>query len=445
MAFFKKREIEEVKKEEIPSDPLLQALLSDKEITRTKAMNIPDISACVNKIGDTISALDIKLYRKDGDKVEEVIGDNRTYLLNHETGDTLDSAQFKKALITDMYLGQGGYAFVNKVGSEVKSLHYVDERNVSFVVNEDPIFKDYKILVNGKSYEGFQFIKLLRNTEKGYKGKSIIEESQTLLSIVYSSQIFEKNLVKTGGNKKGFIQSTTRLSKDAMTALKTAFKNLYSNNSENVVVLNDGLSFKESSNTSVELQLNENKKTNGADICKIFLIPPSIINGGSTDEDKKQYIEGCIIPILNRLEKAINSVLLSEDEKDSYFFSFDTSDLLKGDIEKRFTAYKTALDAGFMQLDEVRKNEKLPEFGLDFIKLGLQDVLYFPEKDEIYTPNTNKLSKINDESEKLTELDDDSQDSDENQENIDEEDQTDPEDLDDIKNEKGEEISEDRD
>ena len=175
------------------------------------------------------------------------------------------------------------------------------------------------------------------------------------------------------------------------------------------------------------------------------MIPPSIINGGSTDEDKKQYVEGCIIPILNRLEKAINSVLLSEDEKDSYFFSFDTSDLLKGDIEKRFAAYKTALDAGFMQLDEVRKNEKLPEFGLDFIKLGLQDVLYFPEKDKIYTPNTNKLSKINDESENLTELDDDSQDSDENQENIDEEDQTDPEDLDDIKNEKGEEISEDRD
>jgi hypothetical protein len=128
------------------------------------------------------------------------------------------------------------------------------------------------------------------------------------------------------------------------------------------------------------------------------LIPPSIINGGATEEDKKQYIDGCILPILHRFERAINSVLLNEDEKDKLFFAFDTSDLLKGDIEKRFNAYKIALDSGFMQLDEVRKLEKLPEFGLNFLKLGLQDVLYYPEKDAIYTPNTNKLSKMNDDS-----------------------------------------------
>ena len=41
-----------------------------------------------------------------------------------------------------------------------------------------------------------------------------------------------------------------------------------------------------------------------------------------------------------------------------------------------------------MQVDEVRKKENLESFKLDFIKLGLQDVLYYPETGEIYTPNT---------------------------------------------------------
>lgn len=394
---FRKKEVREepANSAEIYVDPLLQVIMSSEEVDRDKIMNIPSVSACINKIGDTVSSLDIKLYRRKDGKIEEVIGDMRTLLLNEETGDTLDAAQFKKAMIADMYLSKGGYAYVNKVGSKVKSIHYVYARDVSFLTNDDPIFKDYKILVNAGTYEGWQFIKLLRNTQNGYRGESIIEESPILLSIVYSAQLFERNLVKTGGNKKGFIQSTSRLTKDAMTALKTAFRNLYSNNSENVVVLNDGLSFKESSNSSVELQLNENKETNNDDICKIFLVPPSIINGGATEEDKKQYIDGCILPILHRFERAINSVLLNEDEKEQLFFAFDTSDLVKGDVEKRFNAYKTALDAGFMQLDEVRKNEKLPEFGLNFIKLGLQDVLYYPDKDAIYTPNTNKLSKMN--------------------------------------------------
>lgn len=395
---FRTREVREepVNSAETHVDPLLQAIMSSEEVDRDKIMNIPSVSACINKIGDTVSSLDIKLYRRKDGKIEEVTDDVRTFLLNDETGDTLDAVQFKKAMITDMYLSKGGYAYVNKVGSKVKSIHYVDARNVSFSTNDDPIFKDYQILVNAGTYEGWQFIKLLRNTQNGYRGESIIEESPILLSIVYSTQIFERNLVKTGGNKKGFLQSTTRLANDAMSKLKEAFRNLYSNNTENVVVLNDGLSFKESSNSSVELQLNENKETNNDDICKIFLIPPSIINGGATEEDKKQYIDGCILPILHRFERAINSVLLNEDEKDQLFFAFDTSDLVKGDIEKRFNAYKTALEAGFMQLDEVRKSEKLPEFGLNFIKLGLQDVLYYPEKDAIYTPNTNKLSKMDD-------------------------------------------------
>lgn len=397
---FRKKEVREEQtannaQAETQSDPLLQAIMSSEEVDREKIMNIPSVSACVNKIADTVSSLDIKLYRRKDGKIEEVTDDIRTFLLNEETGDTLDAVQFKKAMIVDMYLSKGGYAFVKKVGSKVKSIHYVDARNVSFSTNDDPIFKDYQVIVNAGTYEGWQFIKLLRSTQNGYSGKSIIEESPTLLSIVYSTQLFERNMVKTGGNKKGFIQSTTRLTKEAMTALKNAFRNLYSNNSENVVILNDGLSFKESSNSSVELQLNENKETNNDDICKIFLIPPSIINGGASEEDKKQYIDGCILPILHRFERAIDSVLLNEDEKEQLFFAFDTSDLIKGDIEKRFNAYKTALDAGFMQLDEVRKNEKLPEFGLNFIKLGLQDVLYYPDKDAIYTPNTNKLSKMN--------------------------------------------------
>ena len=156
--------------------------------------------------------------------------------------------------------------------------------------------------------------------------------------------------------------------------------------------MNDGLTFKESSNTSVELQLNENKKTNSQEICKLFQIPPSIINGNATEDDRKSFKEECIIPLLARFETAINSVMLSEDEKGTFFFAFDTDDLLKGDIVKRFGAYKTALDSGFMQLDEVRDKEKLPAYGLDFIKLGLQDVLYYPGTNQVYTPNTNKLS-----------------------------------------------------
>lgn len=376
------------------SDPLLRALLRENTVDRQTVMNIPAIASCVNMVADTVSALKVKLYRKNGDRIKEITDDSRVYLLNEDTGDTLDAVQFKKAMITDMYLGRGGYAYVHRAGGEVRSVHYVEAERIGFRRNSDPIFKDYQIEVGGRAYEPWQFITLLRNTTNGCYGKSIVEESPELLEIIYSAQQFEKNLVKTGGNKKGFLLAKSRLERSVMDTIREAFRNLYSNNTENVIVLNDGMDFRESSNTSVEMQLNENKETNNRDACKVFLIPPSIISGNASEDDRKQYYQGCILPILTRFATAINRAMLTEDEKNRMFFAFDDTDLTKGDIEKRFNAYKTALDAGFMQLDEVRGKEKLPAFGLDFIKLGLQDVIFFPKENKIYTPNTNKMSEM---------------------------------------------------
>lgn len=385
-----KREIEE--KEEVSAD-LLRALLDDSVINRRTILSVPSISACVNKIADTVASLDVKLYKRNGDRVEEV-EDDRTRMLNDETGDTLTGYQLKKAMVEDMYLSKGGYAYIHKRDGIVKSLHYIRPEDVTFISNSDPIFKDYKAYINERKVEGFQLIKLLRNTKNGWKGTSIIEDSKVLMSVLYESQKYEENLVKSGGNKRGFLSTKGRMSEKAFEKLKQAFKRLYSNNTANVIYLNEGAEFKEASNTSVEMQLNENKHTNNDDVCKVFLVPPSIINGGASETDKQQYYEACVFPVLNNFAKSINAVLLDETEKSEYFFAFDVSELLKGDTEKRYRAYEIALKNGFMQVDEIRKAEKMPSFDLKFIKLGLQDVLYYPEKDEIYTPNTNKLSKM---------------------------------------------------
>ena len=388
---------------ENPSDPgesetlediLLSGGVGNKPITKQQALNIPAFSACVNVISDAIASLPIYLYKEDGKKLEKILDDPRIDLLNDETGDTLDSFQFKKAIITDFLLSGGGYAFINRQRNNVKSLHYVEANQISIQTNNDPIFKDYRVLVNGSYYEGYQFIKLTRNTVDGFTGKGIIAENNKLLSVVYNSLVYEDLLLKTGGNKKGFLKSTGRLSTEAIRELKAAWRKLYSNNTENVVVLNNGLDFQEASSSSVELQLNENKKTNADEICKIFLTPPAILDGTASEDVTTNWIKTCIVPKLLALQTALNKDLLLPSEKGSFYFAFDTKELLKGDIEKRFKAYEIGAKNGILQIDEIRYMEDLDPLGLDFIKLGLQDVLYNPKTKEIYTPNTDKTASI---------------------------------------------------
>lgn len=74
------REEQMVNEDAVGAD-LLRALLDDTNITRDTIMSVPSIVACVNKISDTVASLEIKLYKRDGEKIEEV-QDNRVRLLN---------------------------------------------------------------------------------------------------------------------------------------------------------------------------------------------------------------------------------------------------------------------------------------------------------------------------------------------------------------------------
>ncbi len=385
---FQKRNMEEP--QQAANDVILSALLSDETITEKQALNIPAVARCVNLICETVSMIPIKLYKEeviDGKrKTVEVPEDVRCSLLNDDTKDTLDGTQFKKAMVRDYLLNGNAYAYINKRRNTVKSLNYVDCSNILITKNTDPIFKDYNISVNGQTYKPFEFLKIMKSTKDGSRCVGIIEENNELLKVAYTTLKFEQNLVSTGGNKKGFINAKNRLTKEAIDALKAAWDKFYSNNEEKMIILNDGLTFQEASNTSVEMQLNENKNSINNSILDIFGVPATW--------NWETFIKTAIMPILKTIECALNRDLLLEKEKKSLYFAFDTKEIIKGDIKTRFEAYKTALDSNLMQIDEVRYLEDLEPLGLNFIKLGLQDVLFNPETKQIYTPNTNQINTI---------------------------------------------------
>ena len=237
-----------------------------------------------------------------------------------------------------------------------------------------------------------------RNTKDGYKGVGIVEEQAGPLMVAYRILTFQDTLMQTGGLKKGFVKSPKHLTDVAIKALKDAWARLFSSRSENVVVLNDGLEFQESSESSTEMQINENVNTLTKQICEIFGVPVQMLNrevGTASEEDRIVFIQYCIQPILTAIENALNRVLLLESEKGKYKWAADTSEFTKADVLKRYQAYELACKNGFMQIDEVRYKENMAPLGLDFVKLGLQDVLYYPDKDGMtFVPNMNQVGGI---------------------------------------------------
>lgn len=377
------------------SDSLLRALISGTDVDKTILLQIPAVRGCLEKIAGTVCRLPIKLYRKVDGKVEEITEDARLRLLNKETGDTLNADEFWRAMLEDYYLGRGAYAYIRKNGiGEYEGLHYVEEEKVSVLKNYDPILKSYSIMVMGKTYHPFEFLKLHRRTKDGAEGIPLWQDNPLIFSVAYNSFVFEEKLVKKGGNKRGFIEAEDRLDKGAIESIKRAWNNLYSNNTDNVVVLNKGAKFKESSNTSVEMQLNENKESNAKDICGMFGFSSRILYGEATQEDRKEYINA-IMSLLNVIETALDKDLLTEREKESFYFAFDTKELTRGSLKERYEAYALGLTNNFLQIDEVRAKEDMEPLGFKWVRIGLNDVLLDVEKGIIYTPNMNAVADLN--------------------------------------------------
>lgn len=366
------------------------------ELTREAAISIPTVSACINKIGDTISQLPVKLYRKNEEQVEEIFDDPRIKLLNGSTGDTLNTVDMWKAAIEDYYLGSGAWIYVNSNGLTAKSLHYVDSSRVSILSNEDPIYKAFRVQINAQTYYDFQFLRLLRKTRDGYTNIPLQKEASAILSAAWNALKLENMMNANGGCKPGFLKSKNRLSDAAIASIKQGYARVYDNenNSEKILVLNDGIDFEAISSTAAELQMNENKKTNSIEVCKLFGFPHTVIDGGATEDDNKKFI-AAVIAVLNQIETELDNVLLLESEKEEgYYWAFDTKELTRGSLKERYDAYEIAVRNNILQIDEIRREEDYEPLGFNFIKLGLSDVLLNPETMEVFTPNTGQQKNL---------------------------------------------------
>lgn len=387
-------ENQEKSSEIISIDGLLNAMRGNDTVTVADAMEVPCFSSCVSFLSSTVAMLPIKLYREGKGETAEITDDIRIRLLNDETGDLLDSFQMKAAFVADYLVHGNGYIYIDSYQNEIKGLYYVKASDVSYQVSPDPIFKSAMYMIGGKRYDHYKLLSLLRNSKNGVYGTGVFDEGKEVIATAYNTKVFQHYSVLNGGNKSGFLQSQSKLSNDALETLKEKWKLFRSNKNKEPLVLNNGLEFKETSATSVEMQLNESIRTNNEEICLLFGLSPDIISGRASEDQFSDAVRTAVQPILEAFQVAINRQLLLESEKGSMYFAFDTTELLKGDILKRYQAYQIALQSNFMQIDEVRYKEDLPKIGFNYVKLGLSDVLLDIKNNTVYTPNTNQCVRI---------------------------------------------------
>ena len=355
------------------------------------ALQVPAVAWCVNMIASAAAVLPVKLYhKKEAGVVEEITDDPRVRFLNGDTGDTMNADNMRRKWVYDYLLRGSAFGYLDFKDGFPDKVIYIPENVVSVLRNDnDYIRKRFSYLVNGEEILPYRMLKILRNSDGFGKGTGIVEESPLILETMYQLLKFQKNQVLRGGNKRGFLQSKGTMSKESQESVRKNWSNIYSDemNVHKVMMLNGDIDFKEMSSSSVEMQINENVRTNDTEVMRLFGTQDGILS--------EDTVKNAVMPVLDAFEAAFDSDLLLEREKADHYFAFDTKELTRGNMGQRMTAYGMALQNNIMQLDEVRAAEDLPPLGFNYIKLGLQDVLLNPKTGEVYTPNMNASANMN--------------------------------------------------
>ena len=383
----------ETRSEEPSAVDILPRILGQR-LSEGDVESIPALSAAVEFVTTQAASVPMKLYRIDSYGHEEPVRDARVETVNLNTGDMLNAHSARKALYRDYLLHGAGYWFKDSFDAS-GSLYYVRNRDVSVTKGADPIFKTATLMVQGRQYREFQFVKLLRHTTDGVTGHGVLEENDSFLRGAYAALELQRRRMENGGKKRGFFQSSVNLSKGQLDSLRKSIERMYAGES-NSVLLNNGIAFKEAADTSVEMQLKEIIELNRVEVASIFGLPAQILTGTATMEQFGDALRQAVVPLLDDMEAALNRDLLLENEKGLLVWRADTSELLKGSMRERFEAYKLAVEGGWISKNEIRAKEHLKQVnGLDVITMTLADVAFDVNTGQMVVLNTGMQTDMN--------------------------------------------------
>lgn len=160
--------------------------------------------------------------------------------------------------------------------------------------------------------------------------------------------------------------------------LRDMFKKKHSgiNHSHAIGILTGGAKWTQVTITPEQAQFLETRKFQKSEIALLFGVPPYMVDptvtstwGSGVEEQNSFFTVFALQDYVTRIEQYVSLFLLPGNQ----YYKFNVDARMRPKTQERYTAYKTAVEAGFMNRDEVRKLEDLEP-----IPDGLGETFYRP-------------------------------------------------------------------
>ena len=335
-------------------------------INDESVLNVTTAWACIRLLADTVSTLPSEaMVRVDGER--RPWRPRPQWMLTPNPSDVSLTWQGLMSQVMVSLLVDGN-AFVHTTrddAGEVLGLLVLDPRSVTIhtaALGSAPYYTVQGV-DNHATFDTSEIlhIPLLRHPGQ-LRGLSPIDQCREALGVTAAAQDFQGRFFSQGTSTTGIIEYPGDMSADQQQALADHWAALHTGkaNSHKAAVLTGGASFKPLSLTADQMQLLQLRAFQRSDVCAIWRVPaalvqdnqPGAVSYASVEQQALSFEKHTIRPLVSLVEGHFSRITPGRS-----WLRLSMEGLLRGDQKTRFEAFATALNNGWMSVNEIRAYE----------------------------------------------------------------------------------------
>jgi HK97 family phage portal protein len=337
--------------------------VSGANINETTALTISTVYACTYKIASTVASLGLEVYEKSGREIQPANVHPAYDVIKYRPNEYQTAYEFWETIVSMAVLHGCGYALIERDNrGYVTNLIGLDYYDVDRkFVNGQPVFSVKNVgMVQAENM--LEICNLQR--------KSPIRLHRENLGLAKAAEEFGAEYFGSGGQMTGILSSDQPLRKEQMDIIQGSWNSAA--RQAGTKLLPFGFKYSRISISPDEAQFIETRKFQAEEICRIFSVPPTLVQLESqttynnVEQQNLQFARHTISPWAKRIEQEIDRKLIQSRERPQIYSKFLLNDLYRGDMQSRASFYTQMLQNGVLNINEVREREDLnPTIGGD--------------------------------------------------------------------------------
>ena len=349
-----------------------QRAKSGSWVDQDTALTVSAWYRAVTLISTTIGAMPLHVYTKNNDGSQTQIQmESERYIWGRPNPEVSRSI-FWETLVGHCLTTGNAYAYVVTVPDRPSrrpvELWPVEPSRVKVGRAEDGRkFYDIDNVIQTDYVNGGNIVHFQGFGSDGLRGLSVVRLAAQSLGLALAAEDFGSSLFRNGSTPAGYLSSDQELTEAQATAMGTWWDQRHAGaaNAGKTAVFGKGTKWNAVSLPPEDAQMLETRRFQISEVARWFGIPPHMLGdvekttswGSGIEEQGRGFVTYTLQPWLVRFEQTISDELLRPQ---NHYARFDTGGLLRGSTLQRYQAYQVGINAGFLSVNDVRRDEDLP-------------------------------------------------------------------------------------